>query len=902
MKKSLAILLILALMLPMCIVTNAAETTVTATGEKKPFIISNSVDIGVQSEHFYPKVTFWCTESYVTETSTKVTVPVVGGKTTTEIAANMKDYFADFPEGTRYIRDLSMRVTLETLVEDVIFMEKGVQVSKKFFTEFIKAYHDIGGELDGIAVDVEIHDGFAYYLTQAAKKDTTIYQRIMDNPNYATKIRPQLEERGFKFYDKITDTTPEIYSVDERSGDEYAQSRQIWNVVIRNYLNNCVNEIFMDLLADHYPNALLFDYQARDTYGWQKNMNNRGEVNEGGNYITAGHLNYFNTYSYAPAELFFVKSGQPLYKSVPAYNAAIYEDNAFNYMLWDLIHGKNYKASAPDDKFSVILCWDNYSEKGYCNTSYFAEMTYHMAMLDPYPLQTYCIESEILSRESDPEEVVEFLDEQIKELNRVAGYADRKHISTPYTWNDKYVLTGMYAGGRNIWRITPDTITTGVTKESFLVSDAKDPTFSVGGQTITFPGGKIIEDTKLSKLGTCGYWVETAKDVQPAITYSATRYEDFPAYEQNFDALDKNAKFDITKMDYNDCWEVKKGKNSNPQILDISGDNVLALDGTYSMKIKTLLANITAGDNYAKEQTWQVDVTVPADMAADAEIFLFDIYGETAVAVDGGVKIAGGKLYYTQGNEYVELTGVDVSKGGKFTVKRTVNFTKADAFTSTYAIYDAAGKLLGEAKNVAINTVNLPVEKIGLRVENVTGTAVYLDNFKLYASGLTADFELYNAKTGIEYTDIESAKDSNTAYRLSWLNATAYEKVYSIVAEYSDGTTKVIKEIKMAPGADFVDTGIVEVSEGQTVKLYARNDSQPEPEQNSNGNDNPTGSDKKQSSGDSLLIIVAVVGAVVLIGLIVVAVLIVFKKPAATEAKGEETEEKKEEPENKTEE
>jgi hypothetical protein len=261
MKKLFAIVMALALMLPMCIGTNAAE----ATGEKKPFIISNSVDIGVQSEHFYPKVTFWCTESYVTETSTKVTVPVVGGKTTEEIAANMKAYFADFPEGTRYIRDLSMRITLETLVQDVIYMEKGVEVSKKFFTEFIKAYHAIGGELDGIAVDVEIYDGFAYYLTQAAKTDSTTYQRIMDNPMYAEKIRPQLVERGFKFYSKITDTTPEIYSVDERSGAEYAQSRQIWNVVIRNYLNNRVDEIFMDLLAQYSPNALSFDYQARTT-------------------------------------------------------------------------------------------------------------------------------------------------------------------------------------------------------------------------------------------------------------------------------------------------------------------------------------------------------------------------------------------------------------------------------------------------------------------------------------------------------------------------------------------------------------------------------------------------------------------------------------------------------------
>ena len=64
---------------------------------------------------------------------------------------------------------------------------------------------------------------------------------------------------------------------------------------------------------------------------------------------------------------------------------------------------------------------------------------------------------------------------------------------------------------------------------------------------------------------------------------------------------------------------------------------------------------------------------------------------------------------------------------------------------------------------------------------------VQFDNLKLYANGVGADFELYNAKTGIEYTDLETAKDSNTAYRLSWMNATGYEKVYSIVAEYYNG-------------------------------------------------------------------------------------------------------------------
>ena len=41
----------------------------------------------------------------------------------------------------------------------------------------------------------------------------------------------------------------------------------------------------------------------------------------------------------------------------------------------------------------------------------------------------------------------------------------------------------MYAGGRNIWRITPDT--TKVSVEDFKIKD-RAPTFKVGGVTITF--------------------------------------------------------------------------------------------------------------------------------------------------------------------------------------------------------------------------------------------------------------------------------------------------------------------------------------------------------------------------------------------------------------------------------
>jgi hypothetical protein len=114
--------------------------------------------------------------------------------------------------------------------------------------------------------------------------------------------------------------------------------------------------------------------------------------------------------------------------------------------------------------------------------------------------------------------------------------------------------------------------------------------------------------------------------------------------------------------------------------------------------------------------------------------------------------------------------------------------------------------------------VKIPVQKINLSVAGITGDAVLFDNFKLYANGVGADFELYNAKTGIEYTDLESEKDSNTAYRLSWMNASDKTVFYNVVASYSDGTSSVVASIEMKPGSDNVNTGVIK-PEGKAVTL-----------------------------------------------------------------------------------
>ena len=251
-----------------------------------------------------------------------------------------------------------------------------------------------------------------------------------------------------------------------------------------------------------------------------------------------------------------------------------------------------------------------------------------------------------------------------------------------------------------------------------------------------------------------------------------------------------------------------------------------------------------------------------------------------------------GKVYYDNSGTYVELPGVDVSAGGTFKLKRTVDFNNKDAFTSDYAVYSASGALLGEAKAVPMKTLELPVGKLGFSVTNMVGTSVLLDNLKLYVNGVGADLEIYDAKTGMLQTEPDKARDKNTAYRFSWMNAITSEKVYSIVVAYYNGDQlveeKVVEEIKMAPGTDGVNTKIVELSAGQSVKLYARNDSKTV--EIPNDQDPGSATDPSGKGGNNIaMLVVTILCVLITAGMAVVAVKL-LKKPAPKAQKQEQSE------------
>ena len=882
MKRLFTFLLLLAMLVSICMVATAE------TAEEKPFYFMNIAEADESLTSIY-HLSFAYTGYASVQKGDAAWVSLYGTKDIPTLAQRLKENYDQRPEGTRYMRFDLPQVAFHVHAEDVIYVDKSVEYMLGWMEAFFSAYHAIGGKIDGLVVDIEFEDLYATYIhSRYAVNDPLIYDKIVKNPIYQTKIRPELEARGFKFYPNVTEQTPEIYGIHPNAGDEYSLCDNIWDTVVRNYINQSVTEACRSFMK-YYPNGVVTDYQSKNTLSWLKELDDGGGavVGDGGNFVKAGNSNCDNTYSVRLGTNFYVDyyTKEPAYTQIPGYNHAIVDETPFVMFQHDMNIFKNTYLASENGNTSFWFGHYRYnleSKNSVSMTPYYTETLIHTALLDPQVLLGYVVPGE-LEKPEYYETAMQIVDDTMKELTRVVGYANRKPIDVATDWNSKFVLSGMYANGSNYYRITPDTNV--VSLEDFMIQGS-DPTFRVNGETVTFPGGEIIADGAITEIGTCGYWVRTAADVKPVVIRDADYWKVYPAYQESYEDYAVGIEYNYNNALPVACWQVKKSKDASALIQTdpLNADNqLLAIKGTYTAKNMHMPENVTAGDSYAEHQAWEVSVQIPADMSAEAEVVLLNAVGNSnKKAQDKGVKIAGGKLYYDNAGEYVEMPRLKVEANTWYTIVREMYFVDAGSYTSSYRVYDSTGKLVANTENVPVSELELPVMEIGLSCSDVTGEAVLLDNYKLYPTRVGYDFELYNADTGIRYTDITTPTSTDTAYRFSWLNTTQKEKSYSIVAAYYNGDTlvseEVIQEVKMAPNEDGIAYGVVEKVEGQTMNIYL-NDNNPDEEEE----EKPPVNEIKPGSDYTIMILIIAVTLLIAAG--VVALLLVRKKKKLTQNK-----------------
>ena len=793
-------LTLLLLMVPVSIPTKAA------TLGDKPFYCVNMSEPADNLEYVYWLPYLWTAP--LQNGTDWPSVSCYGSHDDRSLAEGLKRDMNARPEGSRYFQLTLVQTAFHTLAENAIYLDKAAEFTKEWVVSFLDIYKSIGGKLDGIIVDLEYIDSHAYYLydfyvnNRGKGENKHIYWDVVEDPRYATQVRPLLEKYGFEFYTELTDEKSEIWCINTRdkSITGHEDCYNIWNHVTDIMEREAINEAVYYPLIERYPNANLSDYQSTTQNTWLRSLDTHGrEVIL--NTVAAGNTTNWNLYIGFPENQYYGTAENPTYKKPPSFNDAIFEAKPFNVFMYETNYFKNMLASSKDGNIDAWLAHYQYGigntghPTTYSGTPYYSEIVYHVGLLNPKSFLGYMI--------VDVNNATRTANDLMKELTRVAGASDRKPLAPQPSWNGSYVLTGMYAAGRNIWRLTPDTSV--VSLKDFKVSD-NDPTFSVDGVTITFPGGKILKDSNIYQAGSCGFWIETDKDVEPIVTASDDRYRNNPAFLEDFENYRDGASFTSAWAKPTNCWEVK----GTAKVREADGNKVLALSNNTTIKNLKIPANITAGDDYAKQQAWEVTVTLPDDFGSGASINLLACFDG-----DKGIRLSGSGAYYGSGDSEKLIEGVTLTAGNTYTVRRELDFRSAGNYTSDYAIYDVSGKLLGEVKGVATPIDSLPVAEITMSVSGVNNP-VLLDNYKLYPTGVSTVLGLYEAEDGRIVKDPERKTSVDTAYRVSWLNASNEDTVAYV---YDAISGNVVQEIKMKAGMDGVVTGIYDVEGGKTVQL-----------------------------------------------------------------------------------
>ena len=846
MKKVLAVLLVMAMLIPMGLSVPAKAEEI----KKDPFYVLSWTGFD-QTKYPYLKGMATPGFSNVGE-NVKLSFGGFGiqyGSYTdadvTALANYIKSVMESRPEGMRYLRPHSNGTMFGLAPEHALFMDFHVGQMAELMDVLFKKMKEIGCPLDGVVIDTEYIGLSTHYLVDTKSnrenlvENPNLLREIVKDKRYKERIRPLLEEYGFLFYDAGDPAKQaaytELYSITKNAGAKYEQSRAIWNTVMRVHLNMYNNEWLYAPLQKYYPDAHCSDYQSMDGKSWLKlsAVNDDGTVISGGNSIKVGNTSTYSFYYTRP-------SGADLkeFNVASGFNEAYYQAEPFTGLLNDINFARYMYNSTDTKRISPWTASYFYQYTGdvrvsTANTPYYADLIYHLGMFNPQPFLNYNTkaETEKVGGPTGWERTSHILNDILTVLNDLAGYADREPIEMPMNWNSKFVLTGMYTGGRNLWRITPNDNVVG--RSEFLI-DEEEPTFYVNGETVTFPGGKIlpeasIQDGEGNEVGSVGYWVETAKDVMPIVTAEEDRYESYPSLKFDFENYATGA-FDYNTSQPTNGWGFNWGKTTSgikgeSNITSIDGNKVLSIIGNSKNWVKKLPANITAGDTFAKDQTWELTVTIPEGLSKDATITILNYSGTRQELADGGFMIKGGKLYYATGeadaeDEPIYKEMMDVEEDETYIFKRLMNFNSKDAFASTYVLCNRNGRELTRVEDVPAPVFET-IETVGFGVAEAD-KAVIVDEFKMYQTGTALDFTLYDVKAGYN-VDLGALRDRSTAYRLSWMNATMEEETAVIKADITENgktTTTVIKEITLLPGTDGIETGVVELKEGQTVKVY----------------------------------------------------------------------------------
>lgn len=438
-------------------------------------------------------------------------------------AQRMKAYLDKMPDGRRALNPNHLYAPIRDIqrrkAANYYWIDDAVQEVCDNLNELLYYYNRLGGKpIDAFVSDLEQSLNVWYleiYPIQGIATMEEIFDSITADPRYETEIRPQLIEYGITLYEGNDHN--EMYNMyanmnnyaanDPRKADVYKGIRYADERTVM-YLNRVY-----DVLKKYYPDIKCSDYGHKEEA--QPNT------------ITTdyGHMYGLFTETLPVEEREYktvvgTHSSWPNYGNVrdgliqnppPGYPYETYLNTPYNGILYQIITMQNVVTFREDSKMQPwVGCYTyGYNCASYPATDYYDELIYHFAMGNPDPFLFYNWENMDYGLEDNL-----YFSELLLELDDLLGFEDRKTLITDLTpWDSHYILNGMYAGGKNVWRITPDLYIEGMTIDNFKVKD-KPLTFQIADQIVEFPEGSYIYSPGEGHSQS-GYWVISPEGTRP---------------------------------------------------------------------------------------------------------------------------------------------------------------------------------------------------------------------------------------------------------------------------------------------------------------------------------------------------------------------------------------------------
>ena len=494
-------------------------------GEKNTFFaIPWKHDLTIQLDNVVPAMMdIWgYSQEYGVNALPKTSSPV-------EVAKRLKAYFESMPEGRRcfvYNEWLTLYIS-QPEFRTAGYWHEGIEFVIEHLDKTLSIYKRMGGpDIDIMTSDSEMWSIPWKVTGESGVTSAEVYDRLVNDPRYLTEIRPELEKLGFEFcyeegkneldyarqnmYVHGGSATYEVL----RPGGKADNFLKLHSVMIG--MNEAaLYEGVYKVAKKHFPNILFGNYDHRvqpEEVNDYPVYSQQGYVFGYTRRLKSGNLGTDECYGW------HFEAGLGVENFAPDYYYPKYHRTVFNSIRGDLLgfqtasmytQNNNHVAWIGNYSWRWTLCTPSFTPGG---TRYWDEFIFHSLMSTSQPFLFYYPPT---TSPSDDR----YLSETLYEIDEVLGFEERTPLLDRINdFSKDYLLTGMSAGGRHVWRVTPNLHYTDFTIEDFLY-DEENMIFKIGNQFIDFPEGSFIyvSDTDFENrdISRFGYWVITPEGTYP---------------------------------------------------------------------------------------------------------------------------------------------------------------------------------------------------------------------------------------------------------------------------------------------------------------------------------------------------------------------------------------------------